>query len=327
MMKKNNTKISVSILKQLYCKMLKIRKFEEKIIDLYPAQEMRCPVHLYIGQEAIASGVCASLNKEDYIVSNHRNHGHLIAKGADLRPMVAELYGKSDGCSGGKGGSMHMVASGVSAIGTSAIVAGGLPIAVGCAFSSKIKKEKRVTAVFFGDGAVDEGTFYESLNFASLFKLPVIFVCENNFYATNSHQKNRQSNPNIRKIADFFRMPSALIDGNDVIKVWGAAKKFVEKARSGKGPCFIEARTYRYCTHVGPETDVSKGLRERSEYDFWVNRCPLKLFTEHLLKKKLMKYGTMKALEKEIDREIQEALDFAVKSKYPQKEDLYKDVY
>ncbi len=326
-MKNKNTKISPSTLKTLYYKMLKVRKFEEKIIDLYPAQEIRCPVHLYIGQEAIAAGVCANLKKEDYIVSNHRNHGHFVAKGADLKPLFAELYGRIDGCSRGKGGSMHMIASEVSAIGTSAIVAGGLPIAVGTALSSKVKKEKRVTAVFFGDGAVDEGTYYESLNFAALFKLPVIFVCENNFYATNSPQKNRHANLDVYKIADFFRIPAVLVDGNDVIKVYKAAADFVERARQGKGPCLIEARTYRRCTHVGPETDLEKGLREKTEFDFWLKKCPLKLFTDYLLDKKLIKLETLQEMEKAISQEIQEALDFALASEYPQKEDLCKDVY
>ncbi len=315
------------ILKKIYYYLVKIRKFEEKIIELYPQQEIRCPVHLYIGQEAIAVGFCVNLKKEDYVFSNHRNHGHLIAKGAALEPILAELYGKKTGCSRGKGGSMHMVSLEHSIMGTSSIVAGGIPPAVGTALASKMKKEKRVTVVFFGDGAVDEGTFYESLNFASLKKLPVVFVCENNFYATNSPQKNRQVNPDIYKIADFFLMPGICIDGNDVFETCKTAKKFIDRARDGSGPSLIEARTYRWKTHVGPETDIEKGFRDKKEVAEWVKKCPLEKFKEHVLKNNLLKKENFVEAEKRVEKEIIAALDFAITSPDVQEEDLYKDVY
>ncbi len=311
----------------MYYYLVKIRRFEEKIIELYPQQEMRCPVHLYIGQEAIAVGFCANLKKEDYVFSNHRNHGHLIAKGVDLKPMFAELYGKITGCSKGKGGSMHMVFPERSIMGTSSIVGGGIPIAVGTALASKMNRDERVVVVFFGDGAVDEGVFYESLNFASLKKLPIVFVCENNFYATNSPQENRQVNPDIYKIADFFLMPGVCVDGNDVLEIYKIAKEFIDRAKHGSGPSLIEARTYRWKTHVGPETDIEKGFRDEKEVAEWVNKCPLKKFEEHVLRNNLLEKKDLQEVGKKIEKEVQEALDFALTSRYPEEEDLYKDVY
>ena len=294
---------------------------------LYPAQEIRCPVHLCIGQEAIAVGVCSNLKKSDYAFSNHRNHGHLIAKGADLKPMFAELYGKKTGCAKGKGGSMHMVAPQVNIFGTSAIVAGSIPIALGAAFASKYKKDKRVSVVFFGDGAVDEGTFFEALNLASLKKLPIVFVCENNFYATNSHQRVRQVNTNIYNIASHFKMPGLLVDGNDIFEVLKTSRSAVERARKNSCPSLIEARTYRWKTHVGPETDIDKGFRNKKEVYPWTKKCPIKRFTAHVLKRKLLSRGDLAKIEKKVSKEIETAVRFAKHSPYPAKSDIYKDVY
>ncbi|MDD4910534.1 MAG: thiamine pyrophosphate-dependent dehydrogenase E1 component subunit alpha [Candidatus Omnitrophica bacterium] len=322
-----NPLVGPAVLKNLYYYLVKIRRFEEKVIELYPGQEIRCPVHLCIGQEAIAVGFCANLRKDDYIFSNHRNHGHLIAKGMQLDSMFAELYGRSAGCSEGKGGSMHMVSTEHGIMGTSAIVAGGIPIAAGAALSSKMKKDKRVTTVFFGDGAVDEGVFYETLNFSALKKLPVVFVCENNSYATNSPQRDRQANIDIYKIADFFHVPGKCIDGNDVLEVYKTAKECIGRARDGRGPSLIEARTYRWKTHVGPETDIEKGLRDAEEVEEWFKKCPLKKFRQHVLKNGLVKEKELAGLEKKADKEISEALDFALGSPYPEEKELYKGVY
>ena len=192
----------------LFETMLKIRLFEEKLIELYPAQDMKTPIHLYIGQEAIAAGVCANLQRDDYVFSNHRGHGHYIAKGGDLKALVAEFYGRIDGCSRGKGGSMHIVAPEVGIMGTSAIVGGGISHAVGAALASVMQRNRKVSVVFFGDGACDTGAFYESLNFASLKRLPVVFVCENNFYATNSPLKARHPLDNIYKSCLLYTSPS-----------------------------------------------------------------------------------------------------------------------
>lgn len=316
-----------TIVKKLYYSLIKIRKFEEKIIELYSKEEMRCPVHLYIGQEAIAVGVCAHLKKEDYLFSYHRNHGHLIAKGVDIKPMFAELYGKKNGCSGGKGGSPHMISVEHGVFGTTAIVGGGIPIAVGGALSCKMKKEERIAVLFFGDGAVDEGTFYESMNFAKIKNVPLLCVCENNFYATNSPQKVRQANPDIYKIADLYGMPAVCVDGNDVFKVYAAAKDFIGRIRKGEGPCFIEARTYRCRTHVGPETDIEKGFRAREEVEEWMNKCPYKQFKARILENNLIKEKDVQEIEKQVDKEIEEAVQFAASGPFPDKDDLDKDVY
>ena len=314
-------------LKKIYCNLVKIRKFEEKIIELYPKQEIKCPVHLYIGQEAIAVGFCMHLNKDDYVFSNHRNHGHLIAKGVDLKPIFAELYGKKTGCSSGKGGSMHLISMENSIMGTSAIVGGGIPIAVGTALASKMMGNGNIAVVFFGDGAVDEGVFYECLNFSALKKLPIIFVCENNLYATNSPQKVRQINQDIYKIAEFFLMPGVLVDGNNVFEVYKTAEKYIKKARNGDGPSLIEARTYRWRTHVGPETDIEKGFRNKEEVEEWLKKCPLKKFKEIISENNLIKKEELEDIDKKVNDEIMSALDFALSSPYPQEEDLYKNVY
>ncbi|MCU0666187.1 MAG: thiamine pyrophosphate-dependent dehydrogenase E1 component subunit alpha [Candidatus Omnitrophica bacterium] len=315
------------IIKDLYYRMVKIRKFEDKIIQHYPEQQMRCPVHLYIGQEAIATGVCAHLKKSDYLFSYHRNHGHLIAKGADIKEMFAELYGKKTGCSSGKGGSTHMVSLENSIFGTSAIVAGGIPIGTGAALAVRLQRQRQIVVIFLGDGAIEQGTFFESMNFAKLKKLPILFVCENNFYATNSSQKVRQANPDIYKIADFFSMPKALLDGNDVIQVYKKSGDFIARIRKGSGPCFIEARTYRFRTHVGPETDIEKGFRAREEVEKWMKKCPYKRFHRQILANKLLKENELLDIEHRADEEVKEAWEFAVKSPYPEKEDLRTDIY
>lgn len=319
--------IPLATLQMMYLLMLKIRRFEEKIVELYPAQDMRTPVHLYIGQEAIATGVCLNLRKDDYIFSNHRGHGHCIAKGMDLKPMMAEFYGRKTGCCKGKGGSMHIVDPENGILGTSAIVGGGLPLAVGAALASVMKENGRISVAFFGDGAVDEGSFHESLNFASLKKLPVLFVCENNFYATSSHQSVRQPSDDIAQLAEGYRIPGVSIDGNDVITVFKTAQKAVKLARSGKGPTLIECKTYRWKGHVGPDCDVEKGCRPKEELEQWIKRCPVKWFKELLLNENLMSESEMSQVAKLVDEEIEEAVVFAKNSPFPEERELLEDVY
>ncbi|MBN2120921.1 MAG: thiamine pyrophosphate-dependent dehydrogenase E1 component subunit alpha [Candidatus Omnitrophica bacterium] len=314
-------------LKKIYQGLIKIRKFEEKIVSLYPQQQIRTPVHLYIGQEAIAVGVCLNLRKRDYLFSNHRNHGHLIAKGARLESMLAELHGRIGGCSKGKGGSMHMTSQNAGVFGTSAIVAGNIPIALGCAFASKFKKDNRISVVFFGDGAVDEGTFYECLNFAALKKLPIVFICENNFYATNSPQKVRQVNTDIYQIAKHFKMPGVCVDGNDVFEILKFSAEAIERARKNKGPTLIEARTFRWKTHVGPESDIQKGLRSEKEIWPWKKKCPIKKFVQYVTKNKLLSKNDLDKIDKKVNAQLQRALKTALKSSYPKKTDLKKNVY
>ncbi len=319
--------ISRKTLLELYTAMLKIRIFEEKIVELYPEQEIKCPVHLCIGQEAIAAGVCQSLESSDYIVSNHRGHGHAIAKGTPLRSLLAEFYGKTTGCSRGKGGSMHIIDMEKGMLGTSAIVGGGIPMAVGTALTSRIRKDSRVSVVFFGDGAFDEGVFYESINFASLKKLPVVFVCENNFYATNSPQSSRQNSCEIARSAQAFGVPGACVDGNNVIEVYKAAIEAVELARSGGGPSLIEARTYRWKGHVGPEVDYEKGARSKEELLHWMKRCPVKNFKEALRKSDLVRDKKFETISENIMNEFNEALAYAHSSPYPEAEALYADLF
>ncbi len=307
--------------------MLRIRRFEEKIIALYPEQQMRTPVHLCLGQEAIACGVCLNLKKSDYIFSTHRNHGHCIAKGMDLKIIMAELYGKRTGCSKGKGGSMHLVDMENGIMGTSAIVGGGLPLALGTALASRMKGDKRVSVVFFGDGAVDTGTFHECLNFASLKRLPVVFVCENNFYATNSPLLARQPADNISQRAKPYLIKGLRVDGNDVIQIYKAAKEAIEKARASNGPTLIECRTYRFRQHVGPDCDYSTGCRPKEELNRWLKRCPIKRFKEFLLKNNLISDGEIKSITVKIDKEIEIAVDFAKNSPFPQKDELMESVY
>jgi TPP-dependent pyruvate/acetoin dehydrogenase alpha subunit len=267
---------------ELYRLMARIRLFEEKIVELYPQQEMKTPVHLCIGQEAIAAGVCIHLNKEDYIFSTHRSHGHCIAKGMPLELIAAELYGKAGGCSRGRGGSMHLVAPEWGIPGSTAIVGGSIPLAVGAALSAKMQRNGRISAAFFGDGASEEGSFHESLNFAALHRLPVVFICENNFYATNSPQSARQPDCSIAAKAHGYGIPGEVVDGNNLPAVFESAAQAIERARRGDGPTLIEYQTYRWKGHVGPNCDVEMGCRPLEEHEHWLSRCPYDTFRRHL---------------------------------------------
>ncbi|MBI5561547.1 MAG: thiamine pyrophosphate-dependent dehydrogenase E1 component subunit alpha [Deltaproteobacteria bacterium] len=323
----NNAKRPRDLPALLYSSMLRIRLFEERIAALYPEQEMKCPVHLCIGQEAIAAGVCLNLEKRDYVFSNHRGHGHALAKGAPMRPLMAEFYGKKTGCSRGKGGSMHIADRENGIPGTSAIVGGGIPMGVGAALASSLKNDGRATVIFFGDGASEEGVFYESFNFASLKKLGVVFVCENNFYATNSHQRSRQAACNIVNAAAAFDAHGVCVDGNDAMAVYEAARGAVAKARGGAGPSLIEAVTYRWKGHVGPEADYERGCRPKDELMEWIERCPIKRFRARLLETNAMTERDMDAAEASINEEIDDAVAFAKASPYPDASDLLTNVY
>lgn len=319
--------ISPDILWAMYVSMLRIRRFEEKLIELYPEQEIRCPVHLYIGEEAIATGVCANLKKEDYIFSTHRCHGHYIAKGGDMKALMAELYGKRTGCSKGKGGSMHIVAPEVGILGTSSIVGGITPLAVGAALASTMQGNGRVAVAFLGDGGVDEGSFHESLNFASLKKLPALFICENNFYATNSPQRARQSADNIAEKAESYMMPGVRVDGNDVIAVFKAARDALERARKGEGPTLIECRTYRWMAHVGPNYDFEWGARPKEELDEWMKKCPIKRYKEFLLSQNIISASEMTQITDQVDKEVEEAVTFGKDSPFPDDNELLDDLF
>lgn len=307
--------------------MLKIRLFEERIIELYPRQDIKTPVHLCIGQEAIAAGVCHWLKSDDYIFSTHRCHGHVIAKGMGLRALMAEFYGRKTGCCGGKGGSMHLSDPGLGIPATSAIVGGGIPLAVGAALGFKFKKSRSISVVFFGDGAVDEGVFFESLNFSALKKVPVLFVCENNFYATNSPQKARQPKDNIFRRGEIFGIRGYRCDGNDAAAVARMSQRLIKNIRGGRGPYLLECRTYRWKAHVGPDCDAEKGCRPQYELDSWMKRCPVKTFENRLLKNRLLSKEKIAVLRSTILNEIAAAEDFAKGSPFPDSADVDRQVY
>jgi len=305
------------VLKDLYTGMIKIRLVEEKVAELVAQKEIICPCHLYIGQEAIATGVCASLRKEDYVFSTHRSHGHYLAKGGDIKTMMAELYGRATGCSGGHGGSMHLASPEIGFPGSSAIVAGTIPLAVGVALAASIEGVDRVSVAFFGDGAATEGVFYECLNFAALKKLPVLFICENNFYTTHMHISAIQSDIDIYKRADAFSMPAFKIDGNNVAEVFKTAQKAIESARAGKGPAFIECVTYRWRGHVGSSWDIEKGLRTQEEVDWWVGNCAIKRIEDLLLSSGTMSLSEREEINNRFLYEIDSAVQFAQASPFP----------
>ncbi len=311
----------------MYEAMRRIRAFENRVVEIYPLKEIKSPVHLCIGQEAIAAGVCRSLQKEDYVFSNHRGHGHLIAKGSPVRSLMAELFGKKTGCSRARGGSMHLVDIERGVLGTSAIVGGGIPLAVGTALASSIKKDGRVSVVFFGDGAFDEGVFHESMNFAALKKLPCLFVCENNLYATNSHQRSRHALCDIAGFAGSYGIKGTRVDGNDAGEVYAASSKAVKNARSGMGPALIEAMTYRWMGHVGPHEDWEKGLREKAELDSWKESCPIKKMREILLRENIISQDAIDAMDSRIEAEIDEAVEFARKSPEPDGKELFEGLF
>lgn len=235
----------------MYENMLRIRRLEEEIAEAYKEQEMRCPTHLSIGQEAAAVGVCAALKTDDVIFSTHRCHAHYLAKGGDPRRLLAELYGKKTGCAGGKGGSMHLIDEAVGMLGSSSIVGASVPLAVGAALAFSMQGSDSVAVAFLGDAGVEQGVFHESLNFAALKKLPVLFVCENNLYATQSPLTNRHAEDNIYKLGEVYGIPGEQLDGNDVLAVYKAAVKAIERCRQGRGPTLLELMTYRWREHVG----------------------------------------------------------------------------
>lgn len=285
--------------------MLRIRLFEEKVAKLVSEGEIKTPCHLYIGQEAIAVGVCSCLDKKDVIFSTHRSHGHFLAKGGSMKNLMAELYGRSFGCSHGYGGSMHLCDPSVGFYGSSAIVAGSIPLAVGVALAFKLRKEDKVAVTFFGDGATNEGVFYESLNFAALKKLPVIFICENNFYATHLSIEESLADTDIHKKGEALGVYSVQIDGNDVRKVYAETQKAVLRAKNGEGPTLIECLTFRWRGHVGPNDDINKGLRSQEELDYWKKKCPIKIIENYKLRLR------KNFLKLQINSEIKEAVKFA----------------
>ena len=319
--------ISHEVLKELYRVMLRIQKVELKVDELYHEDEMKTPVHLCLGQEAIAAGVCAHLNTDDYVFSNHRGHGHYIAKGGDVKAMVAELYNRVTGCSRGRGGSMHIIDTSVGLLGTSSIVGGSIPIATGAALGSLLKKDGRVSVTFFGDAAVEEGVIYESINFAMLKQLPVVYVCENNFYSVFSHLSKRQARDDIYRRFEGLSIPGYRVEGNNVIEVYRIAGKVIDNARRGGGPSFIECRTYRIKDHHGTGSGVEVGYRTQEEVNEWSARCPVRNFERFLTGQKIMTTSEIEKFAVAIDREVEEAFKFARTSPLPDEDEVLENLY
>ncbi len=302
--------------------MLRIRRAEEAIAALIESGEARCPCHLYIGQEAIAAGVCAALDRTDSVWGGHRSHGHYLAKGGSLVSMFAEILGRVTGCSGGRGGSMHLLAPDHGILGTVPIVAGTVPLATGAAMAYKMRKEPRVAVAFFGDGTLEEGHVHESMNLAALYRLPVIFLCENNLYSSHMHWSQRRVSDNLDRAGEFHSIPGARVDGNDVEAVFRAASAAVERARSGEGPSFLECRTFRWRGHVGASSDIDVGVQRSGELSEWILRDPVERVAS-----RLREYGIDPLDESEVREEIREALREAREAPLPAAARVFDHVF
>ncbi|MDD5773379.1 MAG: thiamine pyrophosphate-dependent dehydrogenase E1 component subunit alpha [bacterium] len=323
-------KISKIELKKIYKTMLRIRICEESLVPYILNSEIKCPVHLCSGQEAVAAGVCAAITSKDNIFGNHRSHGHFLAQGGKIKDLIAEIFGKESGCSRGRGGSMHICDPSVGMLGSAPIVAGTISLAVGCALASKIRKTNNVTISFFGDGATGEGVLYESLNFASLKKLPVIFACENNLYSTHLSIKECRARNNIFEIGKHFGIPGFRIDGNDVLKVYAAAKKAVNFCKNGQGPVFLEFMTYRLRGHVGADDNVQgvhTDIRPLNEIKKWKKKDPIKKFERYLLENNIFKKIDFEMIENEVITEVNDAYIFTRESSFPKASELNKYVF
>jgi acetoin:2,6-dichlorophenolindophenol oxidoreductase subunit alpha len=318
------------VLTRLYQTMLRIRYCEESLVPPILKGDIRCPVHLCTGQEAVAAGIGAVLEKKDYIFGNHRSHGHYLAKGGGMPELIAEINGKETGCSKGRGGSMHLIDPQAGMLGSAPIVAGTIPLALGAALASSIRKDNRVTVSFFGDGATGEGVLYESLNFAALKRLPLIFACENNLYSTHLQIEEIGAANSLSGIAKPFGIKSFKVDGNDVLKVYEYAQKAVEHCRKGEGPVFIEFLTYRIHGHVGPDDNVHgthTDIRPKSEVEKWRKKDPIKKIERYLLRNGILIKKELLTFHEQIRQEVDAAHVFASNSLYPKKEEIDSYVF
>ncbi|MEM2318479.1 MAG: pyruvate dehydrogenase (acetyl-transferring) E1 component subunit alpha [Candidatus Bathyarchaeia archaeon] len=316
--------LSKEKLVEMYRLMVKIRLFEEKVFELYAQNLVPGTIHLYTGQEAVAVGVCSALRKDDYITSTHRGHGHCIAKGADVKRVMAEILGKKTGYCKGKGGSMHIADFSIGMLGATAVVGAGIPIAAGAGLSIKLRGTDQVVACFFGDGASNQGTFHEGINMAAIWSLPVIFVCENNLYAMGTRQSMVMRIENIADRAAAYGIPGVVVDGNDVLAVYEATSKAAERARKGEGPTLIECKTYRHRGHS--RVDPAK-YRPREEVEAWLAKDPIKRFREKLLGLNVLTEAEIQQIDRGVAAEIEEAVRYAMESPYPAPEEALEDVY
>jgi TPP-dependent pyruvate/acetoin dehydrogenase alpha subunit len=319
-------KLSKEEMLRLYRVMLTIRRFEERVVVDYHSGAIPGIVHSYIGQEAVATGVCTNLRLDDRIISNHRGHGHCIAKGADLNRMMAEIYGRKTGYCKGKGGSMHIADFGIGMLGANGIVAGGLPIAAGAAVAAQLEGGDKVVVLFFGDGATNEGEFHEVLNLASIWHLPLVFACENNGYGVNTPVKYATGLDYVSERATGgYGIPGVVVDGNDVEAVYEATKKAVAGVRAGRGPVFLEFLTYRWRGHF--EAPGMPDLRPVEELEAWKKKCPVIRFEKVLLERGVADEKVLEEINDEVIRQVQESVDFAMASPLPSPEDALADVY
>lgn len=308
----------------MYERMLKIRHFETKVGELFRRAELPGFVHLYLGQEATAVGACAALNEDDYITSTHRGHGHIIAKGGDLKCMMAELFGKVTGYNKGKGGSMHIAAPSLGILGAQGIVGGGIPIATGAALSAKLRKSGQVVVCFFGDGASNQGTFHEAINIAASFSLPAVYLCENNLYGVGTRQSQVRKIKDIAERAKAYDIPGVVVEGNDVIAVYQATKEAANRARAEEGPTLIECKTYRWHTHFEGEPDT---YRPPEEVETWKKREPIAPFRRLLIKNNTLTGAEADEVEERVRNEVEEAVRFARSSPSPELEMALRDVW
>ena len=303
-----------------YRALRRIRRVEEEIARVYPTDAIQSPIHLSIGQEAISVGVCEALEPADVVFGTYRSHALYLAKGGDLNRMIAELYGRATGCAHGKGGSMHLIDVEHGVLGASAVVGTTIPLSVGYACALRLTRRPAVVASFFGDGAVDQGVFHESLSFAALKRLPILFVCENNHYAIHSPLAARQPLDNIADRPAIYGIPAVTIGDGDVLTIHGAARHAVAEIRSGGGPRFIECVTCRWKQHVGPGDDFAAGYRSRAEAEAWFNRDSVRMLGAGL------DQGTRAAIDADVDAEIRDAFALAERSPYPDEDALYADL-
>lgn len=312
---------------RVYTRMVRIRHLELAIEKAYPEDRIRTPVHLCIGQEAVAAGVCTALHENDLVFSNHRGHGHYLAKGGDMKALVAELFGKKTGCAGGRGGSMHLIDKGACLMGSSAIVGGGISLAAGGALSLKMQQKNAVSAVFFGDGAAEQGVLYETINIAVKKKLPVLFVLEDNQYSVCTPKAERRAWKDFSAFSRAFGIHYAFADGNQAYEVYDAAEKAREAILDNTAPFFLECLTYRIPGHAGPGDDLSSGYRSRAEKNAWEKKCPLALCEKALLGEGILSRETIDSIRRQILEEVAEAFSFGENSPFPASHTLMEHVY
>ena len=318
---------SPATLVDLYRSMLRIRRIEEEIERRYRQDLMKTPIHLVIGQEATSVGACAAMRLSDLVYASHRTHGHYLAKGGDLRGMLCELHCRANGCAGSRGGSMHLIDKSVGMAGTSAIVGGAVPIATGAALAARMLGTDRVVTVFVGDATTEEGVMSESLNFAALKQLPVIFFCENNFYSVQSPLHTRQPARDLCRWAAAYQLPAVAVDGMNVLAVRTVTQQAVDLARAGGGPTFIEAAVYRFRAHGGAGDDSRTGYRDEAERVSWEACCPIEMFGQYLLTVSVIDRAAIASMESAIAEEIADAFAFALASPNPTEQDLYRNTY